>query len=63
MGKVTDHGWSSSSDEIPEPTSILLVNNLRKNSEQSITHLRRPAGAAVGHQPAVAWLYAHRRSV
>ena len=24
MGKVTHHGWSTSSDEIPEPTSILM---------------------------------------
>ncbi len=35
MGKVTHLGWSSSSDEIPEPTSILLGKNLRKNSDQA----------------------------
>ena len=35
MGKVTHHGWYSSSDEIPEPTSILLGNNLRRNSDQA----------------------------
>jgi hypothetical protein len=35
MGKVTHHGWYSSSDEIPEPTSILLGSNLRKNSDQA----------------------------
>ena len=33
MGKVTYHGFYSSSDEIPEPTSILMGRNLRKNSE------------------------------
>ena len=35
MGKVTHHGWYSSSDEMPEPISILLGNNLRKSSEQA----------------------------
>ncbi len=35
MGKVTHHGWYSSSDEIPEPTSILLGKNLRKNYDQA----------------------------
>jgi hypothetical protein len=35
MGKVTHHGWSKPSDEIPQPTSILLGSNLRKNSEQA----------------------------
>jgi hypothetical protein len=34
MGKLTNHGWSTSSDEIPQPTSILLGANLRKNSNE-----------------------------
>ena len=33
MGKVTHHGWSTSSGELPQPTSILLRRNLRKNSD------------------------------
>ncbi len=32
MGKVTDHGWSTSSNEIAEPTSIVMGKNLRQNS-------------------------------
>ena len=35
MGKVTDHGWSTSSDEIPQPISILLGRNLRKNFDEA----------------------------
>jgi hypothetical protein len=34
MGKVTNHGWVNSSDEIPQPTSILLGRNLRKNPNE-----------------------------
>ena len=34
MGTFTNHGWSTSSDEIPQPTSILLGRKLRANSEQ-----------------------------
>ena len=34
MGKFINHGWSSSSDEIPQPISIVMGRNLRKNSEQ-----------------------------
>jgi hypothetical protein len=34
MGTVTHHGSYTSSDEIPQPTSILLGRNLRVNSEQ-----------------------------
>ncbi len=35
MGKLIDLGWYSSSDAIPEPTSILLGKNLRQNSDQA----------------------------
>jgi hypothetical protein len=35
MGNVTHHGWYKPSDEIPQPISILLGSNLRKNSEQA----------------------------
>ena len=35
MGKVTWHGWSSSSAEIPQPTSILYGANLKKSSKES----------------------------
>jgi hypothetical protein len=35
MGKVTRLGWSKPSDEIPQPISILLGSNLRKNSDQA----------------------------
>ena len=34
MGKVTNLRWSTSSDEIQQPTSILLGRNLRKNSDE-----------------------------
>ena len=40
MGKVTDHGWSTSSDEIPQPASILLGANLRKNSNEASKNQR-----------------------
>jgi hypothetical protein len=33
MGKVTNHGWSTSSDEIPQPISVVMGRNLRKNSD------------------------------
>jgi hypothetical protein len=33
MGTVTHKGWYTSSDEIPQPTSILIGRNLRSNSE------------------------------
>ena len=36
MGKHTQLGWSKSSDEIPQPISILMGANLRKNSEEDI---------------------------
>jgi len=29
MGKVTHHGWYTSSDEIPQPISIVMGQNLR----------------------------------
>ncbi len=32
MGTVTHHGWRTSSDEIPQPTSIVMGKNLRSNS-------------------------------
>lgn len=35
MGKVTYLGLLTSSDEIPQPTSILLGKNLRKNSDEA----------------------------
>ena len=35
MGKVTYLGSLTSSDEIPQPTSILLGRNLRKNSDEA----------------------------
>ena len=34
MGRLINHGWSRSQDEIPEPISILLGRNLRQNSER-----------------------------
>jgi hypothetical protein len=34
MGKVINHGWASSSDEIPQPISVVMGRNLRKNSER-----------------------------
>jgi hypothetical protein len=34
MGKATDHGWSTSSDEIAQPTSIVMGRNLRQNSPE-----------------------------
>jgi hypothetical protein len=33
MGKVTHRGWYSSSDEIPQPISVVLGSNLRQNSK------------------------------
>lgn len=29
MGTVTHHGWRKPSDEIPQPTSIIMGRNLR----------------------------------
>jgi hypothetical protein len=34
MGKLIIKGWSKPSDEIPQPTSIIMGANLRKNSEK-----------------------------
>ena len=34
MGKVTHKGWSTSSDEIPQPISIVTGQNLRQNSQK-----------------------------
>ena len=35
MGKLINHGWSTSSDEIPQPISILMGRNLRRNSDET----------------------------
>jgi hypothetical protein len=35
MGKFTYHGWPTSSDEIPQPTSIVMGRNLRKPRQPS----------------------------
>jgi len=35
MGNLTIKGWSTSSDEIPQPTSIILGRNLRKPKQLS----------------------------
>jgi len=35
MGKLTNLGWSNSSDEIPQPISVVYGRNLRTNSEQA----------------------------
>ena len=35
MGKVTYLGSSTSSDEIPQPISILLGRNLRRNFDEA----------------------------
>jgi hypothetical protein len=34
-GRLINCGWSNSSDEIPQPTSILLGRNLRKNFDEA----------------------------
>jgi hypothetical protein len=34
VGTITHHGWSTSSDEIPQPISIVTGQNLRQNSEK-----------------------------
>jgi len=36
MGKLINHGWSTSSDDIPQPISVIFGRNLRKNSEEDI---------------------------
>jgi hypothetical protein len=33
MAKVINKGWYSSSDEIPQPISVVLGKNLRQNSK------------------------------
>ena len=33
MGKLTIKGWSTSLDEIPQATSIIMGKNLRQNSK------------------------------
>ena len=40
MAKVIDHGWSTSSDEIPQPTSIIMGANLRKPSDEASKRAR-----------------------
>ena len=35
MGKATYHGYENLPDEIPQPISVLLGKNLRKNSEEA----------------------------
>jgi hypothetical protein len=35
MGNLTIKGWSTSSDEIPQPTGIVLGRNLRKPKQLS----------------------------
>jgi hypothetical protein len=50
MGTVTNHGWSTSPDEIPEPISILLGNNLRENSEQ-VSKPQKPVPAKPSLKP------------
>ena len=42
MGKVTHHGWYSSSDEIPQPISILMGSNLRKASSKDSKPQKQP---------------------
>jgi hypothetical protein len=48
MGKPINHGWSNSSDEIPQPTSILLGRNLRKNSDEAS---KKAEGRTKGKEP------------
>jgi len=43
MAKVIDKGWSTSSDEIAQPSSILMGQNLRKNSEPASKPQKPPA--------------------
>jgi hypothetical protein len=45
MGKVTHRGWYNSSDEIPEPTSVVLGRNLRGASEP-VSKRPKPAPAS-----------------
>jgi hypothetical protein len=42
MGKVTHRGWYSSSDQIPQPISILMGNNLRKDSDEELKKPKEP---------------------
>jgi hypothetical protein len=35
MGTVTHHGWRTSSDEIPQPTGVIMGRNLRKPKQLS----------------------------
>jgi hypothetical protein len=35
MGKLTNLGWSNSSDEITQPISVVYGRNLTTNSEQA----------------------------
>jgi hypothetical protein len=43
MGKHIHEGWYTSSDEIPQPTSIIRGRNLRK-PEPAAPDIRRPFG-------------------
>jgi hypothetical protein len=41
VGKHTFVGWSKSLDEIPEPSSVLLDHNLRRDASPSARRRRR----------------------
>jgi hypothetical protein len=36
MGKVTDNGWSKPSDQIAQPSSIIMGPHLRQNSDETL---------------------------
>jgi hypothetical protein len=46
MGTVTHHGWYTSEDEIPQPTSIIMGRNLRTPAPE------RPQPAVPEDRPA-----------
>ena len=44
MAKVTHHGWSTSSDDIPQSNSILMGRNLRRPEPASSPDVSKPFG-------------------
>jgi hypothetical protein len=46
MGTVKHHGWSTSEDEIPQPTSIVMGKNLRQSERSQEEPRQKEEGAA-----------------
>jgi hypothetical protein len=57
MGTVTHHGWSTSEDEIAQPTSIIMSKNLQATAEDAVVALMRRCNIEVTRQNYIGLAY------